>query len=305
MESWRQNLVLMIFVTFSLSGLQPAYRVSGTLGGLERTSNGQGSQCCVSKGNTAGMVQGIPVICECRVLYHLYINYVQLMLLHFNSTKLWSVFWRIRFFFQVEELNSELDLRLHLHEPRAARAEQDVHHVRAGETGVHTHSFHYKALPSFAPFLLFFLTLFSPYFPSFLPSFFPFSLPLSLSLSLPFFLPSFSLSFFLSLSFFFPPFLFSFLPSFSLFSLSTSSYLFHTFLPLLLTYTYFHFSSFPSQSSTLIKCFVFQLSSSCIVREWSDTVREWLRHWTSLKRVSRKWWRSTTKRRVDVREIWM
>lgn len=33
---------------------------------------------------------------------------------------------------QVEELNSELDLRLHLHEPRAARAEQDVHNVRAG-----------------------------------------------------------------------------------------------------------------------------------------------------------------------------
>ena len=34
---------------------------------------------------------------------------------------------------KVEELNSELDLRLHLHEPRAARAEQDVHNVRAGE----------------------------------------------------------------------------------------------------------------------------------------------------------------------------
>jgi len=36
-------------------------------------------------------------------------------------------------FWQVEELNSELDLRLHLHEPRAARAEQDVHNVRAGK----------------------------------------------------------------------------------------------------------------------------------------------------------------------------
>jgi len=36
-------------------------------------------------------------------------------------------------FRQVEELNSELDLRLHLHEPRAARAEQDVHNVRAGK----------------------------------------------------------------------------------------------------------------------------------------------------------------------------
>ena len=37
---------------------------------------------------------------------------------------------------QVEELNSELDLRLHLHEPRASRAEQDVHNVRAGEYNV-------------------------------------------------------------------------------------------------------------------------------------------------------------------------
>lgn len=37
---------------------------------------------------------------------------------------------------QVEELNSELDLRLHLHEPRAARAEQDVHNVRAGRYNV-------------------------------------------------------------------------------------------------------------------------------------------------------------------------
>lgn len=33
----------------------------------------------------------------------------------------------------MEELNSELDLRLHLHKPRAARAEQDVHNVRAGK----------------------------------------------------------------------------------------------------------------------------------------------------------------------------
>ena len=31
-----------------------------------------------------------------------------------------------------EELNSELDLRLHLHKPRARRAEYDVHNVRAG-----------------------------------------------------------------------------------------------------------------------------------------------------------------------------
>lgn len=36
-----------------------------------------------------------------------------------------------------EELNSELDLRLHLHEPRAARAEQDVHNVRAAELVMH------------------------------------------------------------------------------------------------------------------------------------------------------------------------
>ena len=54
---------------------------------------------------------------------------------------------------QVEELNSELDLRLHLHEPRAARAEQDVHNVRAGECCIRTNSFiahktqplHYKS----------------------------------------------------------------------------------------------------------------------------------------------------------------
>ena len=31
-----------------------------------------------------------------------------------------------------EELNSELDLRLHLHQPRSRRAELDVHNVRAG-----------------------------------------------------------------------------------------------------------------------------------------------------------------------------
>jgi hypothetical protein len=35
--------------------------------------------------------------------------------------------------YQLEELNSELDLRLHLHGPRASRAEQDVHNVRAGK----------------------------------------------------------------------------------------------------------------------------------------------------------------------------
>ena len=33
---------------------------------------------------------------------------------------------------KTEELNSELDLRLHLHQPRARRAELDVHNVRAG-----------------------------------------------------------------------------------------------------------------------------------------------------------------------------
>ena len=33
-----------------------------------------------------------------------------------------------------EELNSELDLRLHLHEPRSRRAELDIHNVRAGRT---------------------------------------------------------------------------------------------------------------------------------------------------------------------------
>ena len=33
---------------------------------------------------------------------------------------------------QCEEMNSELDLRLHLHKPRARRAEYDVHNVRAG-----------------------------------------------------------------------------------------------------------------------------------------------------------------------------
>ncbi|XP_031558023.1 coiled-coil domain-containing protein 180-like [Actinia tenebrosa] len=38
---------------------------------------------------------------------------------------------------KMEELNSELDLRLHLHEPRAARAQQDVHNVRAAELILH------------------------------------------------------------------------------------------------------------------------------------------------------------------------
>ena len=33
---------------------------------------------------------------------------------------------------KVEELSSELDLRLHLHEPRATRIEMDVRNVRAG-----------------------------------------------------------------------------------------------------------------------------------------------------------------------------
>lgn len=33
---------------------------------------------------------------------------------------------------QKEELNSELGLRLHLHEPRAKRVELDIHNVRAG-----------------------------------------------------------------------------------------------------------------------------------------------------------------------------
>ncbi|XP_032230152.2 coiled-coil domain-containing protein 180 [Nematostella vectensis] len=38
---------------------------------------------------------------------------------------------------KMEELNSELDLRLHLHEPRSSRAEQDVHSVRAAELIMH------------------------------------------------------------------------------------------------------------------------------------------------------------------------
>ncbi|XP_071097132.1 coiled-coil domain-containing protein 180-like [Haliotis cracherodii] len=37
-----------------------------------------------------------------------------------------------------EELNSELDLRLHLHQPRARRAEFDVHNVRAAELVMHS-----------------------------------------------------------------------------------------------------------------------------------------------------------------------
>ncbi|XP_038046309.1 coiled-coil domain-containing protein 180-like isoform X2 [Patiria miniata] len=36
-----------------------------------------------------------------------------------------------------EELNSELDLRLHLHGPRSKRAELDIHHVRAAELVLH------------------------------------------------------------------------------------------------------------------------------------------------------------------------
>ena len=39
---------------------------------------------------------------------------------------------------QTEELNSELDLRLHLHEPRCRRAELDVHNVRAAELVMHS-----------------------------------------------------------------------------------------------------------------------------------------------------------------------
>ncbi|XP_065068754.1 coiled-coil domain-containing protein 180-like isoform X2 [Rhopilema esculentum] len=38
---------------------------------------------------------------------------------------------------KIEELNNELDLRLHLHEPRPNRAEKDVHNVRAAELVVH------------------------------------------------------------------------------------------------------------------------------------------------------------------------
>ncbi|XP_046845150.1 coiled-coil domain-containing protein 180-like [Xenia sp. Carnegie-2017] len=38
---------------------------------------------------------------------------------------------------KAEELNSELDLRLHLHKPRPSRAEQDVHNVRAAELVIH------------------------------------------------------------------------------------------------------------------------------------------------------------------------
>ena len=36
-----------------------------------------------------------------------------------------------------EELNSELELRLHLHAPRCRRAELDVHNVRAAELMMH------------------------------------------------------------------------------------------------------------------------------------------------------------------------
>ncbi len=32
-----------------------------------------------------------------------------------------------------EEIEKELELRLHLHEPRMQRAEMDVHNVRAGK----------------------------------------------------------------------------------------------------------------------------------------------------------------------------
>ena len=32
-----------------------------------------------------------------------------------------------------EEIDSELDLRLHIHQPRASRIEMDIHNVRAGE----------------------------------------------------------------------------------------------------------------------------------------------------------------------------
>lgn len=38
---------------------------------------------------------------------------------------------------KIEELNNELDLRLHLHEPRQGRAEKDVHNVRAAELVLH------------------------------------------------------------------------------------------------------------------------------------------------------------------------
>jgi hypothetical protein len=35
---------------------------------------------------------------------------------------------------KVDEIDKELELRFHLHEPRYKRAEMDIHHVRAGET---------------------------------------------------------------------------------------------------------------------------------------------------------------------------
>ena len=38
---------------------------------------------------------------------------------------------------KVEETQSEHELRVHLHEPRAARIERDVHHVRAAELKLH------------------------------------------------------------------------------------------------------------------------------------------------------------------------
>lgn len=35
---------------------------------------------------------------------------------------------------KVDELNSELELRLHLHKPRLKQVEKDIHNVRAGSS---------------------------------------------------------------------------------------------------------------------------------------------------------------------------
>ena len=38
---------------------------------------------------------------------------------------------------KIDELDSELELRLHLHQPRAQRVEKDIHNVRAGTVARH------------------------------------------------------------------------------------------------------------------------------------------------------------------------
>lgn len=40
-----------------------------------------------------------------------------------------------------DELKSELELRYHLHQPRAQRIEMDIHNVRAGKIATHTQKY--------------------------------------------------------------------------------------------------------------------------------------------------------------------